>query len=377
MNQPVLILASAADVHAAAACWALGRAAVETVVSTDGSLAAASVGATSLRVGPDEPLAWRTADGSGFRSVWHRRVREPDRVAGLGDCDQAFAVDEWALFQRNLLAADWALPGALWVNRPDAARRAENKAIQLDAARRCGLRVPRTLFSSDPDAVEAFRQANRRVIYKPFSLHTWLSDARDRACVVHARLLEPEFHVDPRAVQACPGIFQAYVEKTADIRVTVVGEHMSAVRIADRSGDAFVDWRSHVRAEGFEPTECMLPAPTEDKLRALMKSLGLAYGAIDLVLDAEGHLHFLEVNQAGQFLFVERWLPRIPLLSLFCSMLAAGRTDYSRSNAPATYADFLASDFHFEWRRKLEDDPGIAVVGGALPSVEPAEYGLA
>ena len=43
-----------------------------------------------------------------------------------------------------------------WVSDPEATRRAENKLVQLEAARACGLRTPRTLVSQDPDTIRRF-----------------------------------------------------------------------------------------------------------------------------------------------------------------------------------------------------------------------------
>jgi hypothetical protein len=56
--------------------------------------------------------------------------------------------------------------------------------------------------------------------------------------------------------------------------------------------------------------------------------LNLCYGAIDLVEDLDGNFWFLEVNQVGQFLFVEQLLPQLTLLQSLCAMLVEGRSDY-------------------------------------------------
>jgi glutathione synthase/RimK-type ligase-like ATP-grasp enzyme len=48
-----------------------------------------------------------------------------------------------------------------------------------------------------------------------------------------------------------------------------------------------------------------LPHDVVGKLLALMQRLGLVYGAIDLRLTADGRYVFLEINPAGQFLYVE------------------------------------------------------------------------
>jgi hypothetical protein len=48
-----------------------------------------------------------------------------------------------------------------------------------------------------------------------------------------------------------------------------------------------------------------LPADVRRRIRKLMSRLGLVYGAIDLRLTSDGQHVFLEINPAGQWLFVE------------------------------------------------------------------------
>src|SRR3546814_9540578 len=68
------------------------------------------------------------------------------------------------------------------------------------------------------------------------------------------------------------------------------------------------------------------------------------------LIDGKGEAHFLEVNQAGQFLFVEEMAPQLPLLQAMCAMLAQGRTDYRLEPDPAlSYAAYLASAEHAQW----------------------------
>jgi hypothetical protein len=91
--------------------------------------------------------------------------------------------------------------------------------------------------------------------------------------------------------------------------------------------------------------EWPLPAHMENKLRALMHKLGLAYGCIDLVVDPDGGIYFLEVNQAGQFLFVEEALPSMPLLAAMTAMLGTGRRDYALSGSESPrFVDYMRTD---------------------------------
>jgi glutathione synthase/RimK-type ligase-like ATP-grasp enzyme len=52
----------------------------------------------------------------------------------------------------------------------------------------------------------------------------------------------------------------------------------------------------------FRPVE--LPALWIRRLHDLMRHLGLVYGAIDLMRTADGDYVFLEINPAGEWLFV-------------------------------------------------------------------------
>jgi glutathione synthase/RimK-type ligase-like ATP-grasp enzyme len=66
-----------------------------------------------------------------------------------------------------------------------------------------------------------------------------------------------------------------------------------------------------------------LPDDVADKLRGLMHRLGLIYGAIDLRLTPDGRYVFLEINPAGQFLYVEQQTGQ-PIAAALAARLAAG-----------------------------------------------------
>jgi glutathione synthase/RimK-type ligase-like ATP-grasp enzyme len=66
-----------------------------------------------------------------------------------------------------------------------------------------------------------------------------------------------------------------------------------------------VDWRREaLRLAGrWRPTQ--LPERTERGLLSLARRLGLAHGSADLLEDAYGRLWFLELNPAGEWLWLE------------------------------------------------------------------------
>jgi len=351
MQRQPLILSPSHDIHAAAATWGLRQQGVEAIWSKSGSLNEAAIGGLSFHTAGDTALGLPgVLSAERLSAVWYRRVRVPEQFAGAQPCDSDFLREEWNLFQRNFWALAGTDPRLFWINSPAAAHEAENKLVQLNAAIRCGLRVPPTLVSNDPVAVAQFRRQYPQVIYKPFSVHSWVDEEARTGHIAHAQLLHADMAIDDASIRLCPGIYQGYVDKVADLRVTVIGNRYFATRLGTTAGSAFVDWRGHVDSDAFLAQPCDLPGPVWDKLQALMAQLGLVFGCVDLVLDRDGELHFLEVNQAGQFLFVERWTESQPVLQAICAMLAEGRADYSLDAwQSVSYRSFRESDAYQVW----------------------------
>jgi len=186
---------------------------------------------------------------------------------------------------------------ALWINPPARDAVAAHKPYQLAVAQSLGLEIPQTMMTSDPEEVRAFwRQCDGDVIYKQFlALPEAWSETR--------RLGEAETKVGDAAIRLAPVIFQQRVAAVADLRVTIIGDEVFAAAVDVRDLAYDVDVRMNLNAN-YVAHE--LPDDVADKLRAMMRRLGLVYGAIDLRLTAEGRYVFLEINPAGQFLYIEQ-----------------------------------------------------------------------
>jgi glutathione synthase/RimK-type ligase-like ATP-grasp enzyme len=105
------------------------------------------------------------------------------------------------------------------------------------------------------------------------------------------------------SVRLAPVIFQEFVPALCDLRVTALGDRLFATAITPPPGAYAADYRMDLDGARFAPTD--LPAATEGALRALMRELGLLFGAIDLRLTPEGRYVFLEINPAGEWRFIE------------------------------------------------------------------------
>lgn len=252
----------------------------------------------------------RAADVGGIRALWYRRPSE-FRFDHLDSQVATYAT----LHARYGLGGVFAsLPGCLYVNHPFRAGDVEYKPFQLAAAIKSGFRVPRTLITSVPESARDFARQYGRVIFKPLATPTYF-DENDVSKTVGVELLGPEDIDD--SVAGTAHLFQAAVDKVADVRLTVIGDRVFAVRI----DSGLLDWRTDYGALTYTVVDT--PAEVGDALRRFLDDRDLVYGAFDFALDADGTWWFLECNPSGQFLWMEP-PTGLPLTSAMADLLMKG-----------------------------------------------------
>ncbi|MEU8919071.1 ATP-grasp ribosomal peptide maturase [Streptomyces nigrescens] len=189
-----------------------------------------------------------------------------------------------------------------WVNHPLAMSRAEYKPVQLAAARRAGLTIPRTLITNSPDAVRAFAGGTPGpFICKPVASPVFIEG--DELKTVYTRRLTGQDLVDLQGIETTAHLFQAWVDKAHEIRLTVVGERMFAAEIHANSPKGHEDWRSDYKSLRY--TSTTVPRDITEGVRRLMESLGLSFAALDFVVSPTGEWTFLEANPCGQWDWIE------------------------------------------------------------------------
>lgn len=294
----VLVIAKDDDAHAEAVVREIRRAAGDAVfadLSAFPQRARLNIRFTCCGERSFElQIAGQSHDLGGFGSAWWRRPQHPEISAEIpSQTHRLFAANEAA----EALAGLWHALDVFWVNDPALDHVAHRKVTQLRAAQECGLRLPDTLISNDPGQTRRFidRHGYRNVVYKSFSAfeHEWRE----------TRLLRPEELSLLDQVRYAPVIFQEYVEAVYDLRVTVVGDAVFPAAIHSQQTEYPVDFRMDMA--NAEITPVTLIPEVVAKLKALQGRLGLQYGAIDMRLRPDGEYVFLEVNPAGQWLFVE------------------------------------------------------------------------
>lgn len=334
------------DIHAAAVARVLGDMGHRPIRWFCGDLPEA--GTATFAVGDAGPVTLQPGAGvdddlaiDSVDVLWNRRVGAPVLRRALVAGDKEFAIRETELFVRGLLMA--VSRRAFAVNDYERARSAENKLVQLQVAHELGLAVPPTLVGNDPARIRAFLAAHQETgtIMKPFKPVTW--EGGDHIAILYTSKLTLADLPDDDILQLSPSIYQAYVPKAFEVRVTCMGGEVIAAQLHSQdTARGAVDWRIASSGE-LRITPIDLPTRIADACRAVMHRLGLLFGCFDFVVTPEGEYVFLEVNQMGQFLWIEDANPEISLLQPFCEFLVSRDPGFRRSPTarPITMASVL------------------------------------
>ena len=196
--------------------------------------------------------------------------------------------------------------------------RAENKLVQLAAARKAGLSVPATLVSKHAADIRAFARAVGGSLILKAVRGTHDAPLETAALVLHD--LDGSGTLD-----VCPSIYQEFVPGHEHLRILALEDQAVAVRLHSER----LDWRVDSRVEAYPH---LLDAGTLQGITRLLALLNLRMGVLDMKLTPTGPV-FLEINPQGQFLFAEG-LSGTDLLGPFAQFVA----DLARSGAPGARA---------------------------------------
>lgn len=256
-------------------------------------------------------------DLSTVRSVYYRRptrFRLPD---GMSQADQVFAATE----ARHAIGGVLASLDVLWVNDPVRQAAAEYKPVQLATATRVGLRVPATLLTNHHPAVSEFAAAaGGQVVCKQLSGLTFTEDGDDQPRMIYTTRVEPA-DIDPAQIATTAHLFQEWVAKEYEVRVTMVGREPYAVSIRSASSAGHIDWRADYDALSYE--RITIPPDVHAGISRFMDALGLMFGAFDFVVTPAGEWVMLECNPAGQWLWLEHETGA-PIATALAEMLLKG-----------------------------------------------------
>ena len=269
---------------------------------------------------------WKSSDecesvsDNDYDVVWWRRPRKPFLPKNSTHPDDyKFTLRENILFHESItnnVAAD-----AWWINTKDAANRANFKLLQLKLASHCGMTIPTTLCSNDPKDIRYFllRHEAEGVIYKPLCANFWFEEEQIK--LIYTSKINFLDLPNNKLLQLAPGIFQKQIKKKYELRITCFGDYLVAAKLNSQlHAEGKIDWRAIPEKEmTIEPYS--LPSELESKIRVFMHQLGIVFGSFDFIVTPEGEYVFLEVNEQGQFLWIEEYNPEFKMLDIFVNFL--------------------------------------------------------
>jgi glutathione synthase/RimK-type ligase-like ATP-grasp enzyme len=263
----------------------------------------------------------RTVNLDDVTAVWLRRPNPVEAGPTVTDTQ----VREWIRqTASDTLNGAFELLDCLWVPAsPRALRAASDKLGQLQAAAEIGFRVPRTCITNSPDAfLDLYSHTDGGMISKAVTGAT-LHDAKGEPIPTYTTVIRRRHALNARSVSLAPAIFQAYVPKRLELRITLVGDRLFPVAIDSQNSRATKhDWR-HYDDDHTTYTPVELPADIAEKCAHLLRRYGLSFGAIDMVLTPDGEYVFLEINPNGQWAWVAD-LTELPIADAIADLLLSG-----------------------------------------------------
>jgi glutathione synthase/RimK-type ligase-like ATP-grasp enzyme len=251
-------------------------------------------------------LYWnkRKITPSDIRHIWYRR---PDRLTSqlFGDTPEGnYARLEWTEFVECFLAH---IPQSKWMNHPARNVAASRKLQQLTLASKIGFAIPDTLVTQDPQELrDFFDQHEGQLIVKPMS--TGYIERPDESCdtLVYTNRVQKNQLDDLADLVNCPTLFQQFIQKKSDVRITVVDDEIHAVELlaSDDSGEQRCDIRRNNMVDvSYQPIS--LPPAVRQSIQELMRHYNLRFGAIDMAITPNGNWVFFEINPNGQWAWLD------------------------------------------------------------------------
>ena len=287
------------------------------------------------------------ASGKGFLSV-----RDSKRSFRLSDVTAVwfrkpdpldlshFALDKASLdyveaeFNEVVQGLYALLKDVLWINNPLTTRLTHRKMLQLRVAREVGFATPQSLITNDSKEALGFcERIGWNVAIKSLgaiSVTSHQGETQMQYGIFTRKVGEEELLTLQDKIEHMPTLFQEYIHKSYELRVTCVGDKVFSCRIDSQSSDlAREDFRFDSRNLKHEALDCH---EIHDKLLGYMRAFGINFGCFDIAVTKSGEHIFFECNPNGQWLWIEE-LTGMPIGKAIAELLVTGNgIDRSRLN---------------------------------------------
>lgn len=237
-----------------------------------------------------------------IKSIWYRRpnflnVQIQDLV------QKKYAEDEIANFLNGLWIS--TEQRVFWLSKLSSLERARRKVFQLQLARELGFKIPRTIITNNPKTAKDFWDScKHRMIFK--AIYREFLDYGDKAFNVPTTLLTKEHVSMFNLVKQMPCLFQEFIDKKYELRVTIVGQKIFPVKIdSQKNFQTVIDWRNPEFIDKLHYEIIDFPEALAKNCLTMLNKLDLSFGAFDFAINKTGEILFLEINPNGQWYWLE------------------------------------------------------------------------
>jgi glutathione synthase/RimK-type ligase-like ATP-grasp enzyme len=299
----ILILSDESDLHADVVCEKLraGNAEYFRLNLDVESLKTTSI---SIEKGVATVIQGKTLfDSRYIKSIWCRKNTVSLTLEQEVDVSNSFRLwrSEW---NRALFGLYYCLKDAYWMNNIRYATLADNKFVQIDAAKAAGFNVPDQITSNKSELLMEFAARHGDVALKFMSQDIYKNQSGD-VLGLYVNKIGPSDLAHFGGTYENPVTLQKYIDKAYELRVTYVdGQHFTCRIDSQKSERAKTDWRRYDIANTPHSADS-LDVEHQKILKSFMSALNLNFGALDFIVGKDGKLWFLEVNSSGQWLWIE------------------------------------------------------------------------
>jgi len=232
---------------------------------------------------------------------------------GGGTLSEQFRSKEWNALLRSLPA--W-LSHVPWINPLINYQSPRTKPGQLMLAREIGFTIPDTVISNNIDDIAPMFNRHKEIIYKTLDSFLIPPDK-----IIYTNITTKDDVLQRREeIRLAPCMFQEFLQKSYELRVTVVGDRIFSVAIDSQSDvRTKIDWRRDQSRSMYSSTD--IGEALTSKLRTYMTKASLVYGAFDFVVTLDEQVVFLECNPSGQWLWLEK-ATNLPISQAIADLLA-------------------------------------------------------
>ena len=271
----------------------------------------------------------RFVDINNLQSIWWRRPGPFRLPHELSEQERGFAKEEID----HVLSGLWASLDCYWMSFPENIRQAGWKMEQLQRAAKFGLEVPRTLITTNPNEAHAFYEVcDGKMVFKVMTdiflgVQKFSPPVNEQGIVelygTYTTLINDTDLDQIESVRYTPCLFQEYIPKLLEFRITIIGDDVFAAEIHSQANEKTrIDWRHY--DVNIPYRKATLPVDILDRCLAFVRSYNLNFSAIDMILTPDGRYVFIENNPNGQFMFIEKLLPELEMTSALASCLIRG-----------------------------------------------------